>query len=240
MGLLSLEQDETLVWADFAVYGLLVLLCGVLVVLTLPAAPLAPVAGVHHWTWTWTWTWAWAWAWARHWAWAWQIAAWVLAGWAGWSLAEYGLHRFVLHGLQPFARLHALHHARPQAHVATPTVVTTALFALLVAVPAGWWLPPGHAAALMGGVLGAYLVYIGTHHAVHHGHGASAWLARHKRWHALHHRVGAHACYGVSGPLWDHVFGTACPHIRRPVRQRDRQPDHQRVRQRTDIPTSRP
>jgi cyclopropane-fatty-acyl-phospholipid synthase len=204
MGLLSLEQDEMLVWADFAVYGLLVVLCGVMVVLTLPATQAGAARDLRHT--------------------AWPLAAWVLAGWAGWSLAEYGLHRFVLHGLRPFARLHAMHHARPLAHIATPTVVTTALFALLVALPAWWLLLPWHAAALMLGVLGAYLAYIGTHHAVHHRRGTSAWLDRHKRWHAMHHRVGAQACYGVSGPLWDHVFGTARP----------------RVRQRTDVCPPRP
>ncbi|MEY2688403.1 MAG: hypothetical protein RL375_2601 [Pseudomonadota bacterium] len=218
MGLLSLEQDETLVWADFAVYALLVLLCGATVLLTMPEAPGWPAAaevGADGPIGTWR-------VLADQTR-VWLPLAWVLAGWWGWSLAEYLLHRFVLHGVPPFRRMHALHHARPLAHVATPTVVTVALFGLLVALPAAWWLAPWQASALMLGVLGAYLVYIATHHAVHHAHGTSSWLRRHKRWHAMHHLAGARACYGVSLPLWDHVFRTA----------------RARVRQRTDMPAPR-
>jgi len=39
-----------------------------------------------------------------------EVAAFVLTGLGGWTLIEYLLHRFVLHGLQPFRRWHALHH----------------------------------------------------------------------------------------------------------------------------------
>ena len=186
MGLLSLEQDEALVHADFAFYGSLVL---VFAGVTVADAPPGQV---------------------------WQTAAWVLAGLAGWTLAEYGLHRFVLHGVQPFARWHALHHARPQALIATPTLLTAALFAALVVAPAWWLLLSWRAAALVLGVAIGYLAYIAMHHAVHHGPAGSAWLKPHKHWHAAHHRAGARVCYGVSLPLWDHVFGSA----RAGVRQR--------------------
>lgn len=184
MGLLSLEQDEALVRTDFAFYASLVV---VFAGVTVASAPVGQ---------------------------GWLALAWALAGLASWTLAEYGLHRFVLHGVQPFARWHALHHARPQALIATPTLLTAALFGGLVVVPAWWLLPPWSAAALVLGVAIGYLVYIAMHHAVHHAHLGSAWLRRHKRWHALHHRVGARACYGVSLPLWDHVFGSAQPHVR--------------------------
>jgi sterol desaturase/sphingolipid hydroxylase (fatty acid hydroxylase superfamily) len=184
MGLLSLEQDEALVRADFAFYGsLVVVFAGV----TLASAPAGD---------------------------GWQALAWVLAGLSGWTLAEYGLHRFVLHGVQPFARWHALHHARPQALIATPTVLTAALFAGLVVAPAWWLLPAWSAAALVLGVAIGYFAYIAMHHAVHHTRDAHVWLRGPKRWHAVHHRVGSQACYGVSLPLWDHVFGSARPLVR--------------------------
>jgi cyclopropane-fatty-acyl-phospholipid synthase len=184
MGLFSLEQDAALVRADFAFYGLLVALLAGMTVLTVPAAHVR------------------------------QAVAWVFAGAAGWTLAEYALHRFVLHGVQPFKRWHAMHHERPLALIATPTVLTAALFAALVALPAWWLFPLWHACALVLGVMLGYLAYIVTHHAVHHAHFGSRWLHRHKRWHALHHRAGSQACYGVSLPLWDHVFGSSRPLVR--------------------------
>ena len=36
-------------------------------------------------------------------------------GLVSWTLIEYALHRFVLHGLRPFSRWHAQHHHRPTA-----------------------------------------------------------------------------------------------------------------------------
>jgi sterol desaturase/sphingolipid hydroxylase (fatty acid hydroxylase superfamily) len=40
------------------------------------------------------------------------LAVCVLVGAAAWTAMEYGAHRFVLHGIRPFSRWHALHHRR--------------------------------------------------------------------------------------------------------------------------------
>jgi cyclopropane-fatty-acyl-phospholipid synthase len=178
MVLFSLEQDKRLVVADFAFYGL-----GVLTLAATTWATLPPDHVV-------------------------RALASVGVGALGWTLAEYALHRFVLHGVQPFKRWHALHHARPVALIATPTLLTAAGFGLLVLAPAWWLAPVWLASALVLGVLAAYLVYIAMHHAVHHLHGPRRWLRGHQRRHAQHHRAGARTCYGVSTPLWDHVFGS--------------------------------
>ena len=192
MGWLSLEHGPVGVRVDFAVYGVLVAAATAGLLASAPAAHVG------------------------------QAVAWVLAGALAWSLAEYGLHRFVLHGLQPFQRWHALHHARPQALIATPTVLTVALFALLVALPAFVWLAAWQACAGLLGVLTGYLAYTATHHAVHHldpRHSLlarlpwSTWLNRQRRWHAQHHRPGVAACYGVTGRAWDRVFGTWAPRL---------------------------
>jgi sterol desaturase/sphingolipid hydroxylase (fatty acid hydroxylase superfamily) len=137
------------------------------------------------------------------------IAALALAGLVSWTLIEYALHRFVLHGLQPFSRWHAEHHERPRALICSPTIMSASLILTLVFLPAlllgGLW----RACAFTLGVLAGYLAYAITHHATHHWRADTAWLKDRKRWHALHHhhheRPGH---YGVSSAFWDHVFGS--------------------------------
>lgn len=139
------------------------------------------------------------------------LAALVLAGLAGWTLLEYALHRFVLHGVQPFQGWHAEHHARPTALICSPTLLSAGLFAGGVFLPA-WMLGNGwQATALTLGVVAGYLAYATTHHALHHWRGGGAWLLERKRWHARHHhpRAGQVPCFGVSSGLWDRLFGSA-------------------------------
>ncbi len=134
---------------------------------------------------------------------------WVLCGWAAWTLVEYLLHRFVLHGLPPFKRLHASHHQRPTALIGSPTLMTAALFGLLVFAPSFAALGLWRACALTSGMVSGYLAYTVIHHGVHHWRSSAPWLQRRRRWHGLHHRSPPkHACFGVTSGLWDHVFGT--------------------------------
>lgn len=136
----------------------------------------------------------------------------MLAGLLGWTAVEYGLHRFVLHGLPPFRRWHLLHHQRPAALICTPTLLSASLVAGLVFLPAALLGDRWLAAALTLGLLIGYLGYAVTHHAIHHARGGGGWLRRRRRWHALHHRRGGRPrCYGVTSGFWDRVFGTVQP-----------------------------
>ncbi len=138
------------------------------------------------------------------------LAGMLVAGLAAWTIVEYGLHRFVLHGLPPFRRWHERHHQRPTALICTPTVLSGSLIGLFVFLPAALMGDRWLACALTLGLLIGYLAYTVTHHAIHHWHGQSAWLLRRKRWHALHHRRdGRSRCFGVTSAFWDRVFGTA-------------------------------
>lgn len=139
-----------------------------------------------------------------------QTSALVAAGVLGWTAVEYGMHRFVLHGMEPFRRWHAAHHARPTALVFTPTVLSASLIGVLVFLPALLWGSIWPACALTLGVLAGYLAYAVTHHATHHWRARSAWLHRRKGWHARHHHATT-GCYGVTSGFWDHVFATAVP-----------------------------
>ena len=185
MPLLTREHSRTAYRIDVALYGLTVLALAAALVLVAPAHQGPSLAG------------------------------WVLAGGLGWTLAEYLLHRLVLHGLLPFSRWHAEHHRRPTALISSPIVLSAALFAGGVAWPALWWLGAWPACALTLGLVGGYLVYGLLHHATHHpmpgALGRSRWLRQRRLWHALHHarsqpgQVGG-SHYGVSCGFWDRVF----------------------------------
>jgi cyclopropane-fatty-acyl-phospholipid synthase len=134
-------------------------------------------------------------------------------GLIAWSFIEYGLHRFVLHGMWPFNAWHATHHARP---IERPgdlrTFAGAALIVSLALLPASicgtsW---PGIGASL--GLLAGYGTYVAAHHAIHHSHCGCAWLRQRKFHHALHHdghrRDGY---YGVTSCFWDRLLGTCHP-----------------------------
>ena len=191
MGLFTLEHSRAAYRADFALYGMAV--SGL-------AAFLVAAGPQEHWL---------------------QMTALAFTGLAAWSVIEYALHRFVLHGLQPFRRWHAQHHERPTALICAPTLLSATLIATLVFLPTlllgGLW----RACALTLGVLAGYLAYASMHHATHHWRADHAWLKQRKRWHALHHHHEHHdggppGCYGVTSAFWDHVLGSALA-PRRPV-----------------------
>lgn len=184
MGAVNLEHSKSAYTADFAFYTLAIL--AIAVYLTVFSA-------------------------GNHWTDGINLVLTFISGLCAWSLVEYLLHRFVLHGLQPFKRWHFEHHIRPTALIGAPTVLSSGLIFTLVFLPA--WASMGlqGAAALTLGVLVGYLAYATVHHGVHHWRAKSAWLIKRKRWHALHHHADtAHAPgrYGVSTSLWDHVFAT--------------------------------
>ena len=179
MNLFRLEHSEAAYRADFALYGAAVPLLAVFVLADGPRGQ-------------------------------WPASlAFAAVGLGAWTLIEYALHRFVLHGIEPFRGWHAEHHQRPAALICAPTLLSATLIFALVFVPS--WLLGGlwRAGALTLGVLAGYLVYAITHHATHHWRARSAWLMQRKRWHALHHHTaGAAGCYGVTSGFWDRVFAS--------------------------------
>jgi sterol desaturase/sphingolipid hydroxylase (fatty acid hydroxylase superfamily) len=112
----------------------------------------------------------------------------------GWTLAEYVVHRFVLHYLAP--REHGLHHANPNGAVLTIFWQIWICFALVYLIADG---------AFVAGALVAYAWYLFVHHFAHHcPNKLPLPLLEH---HQSHHRFATRN-YGVSTTLWDHVFGT--------------------------------
>jgi len=110
------------------------------------------------------------------------------------TLAEYVVHRFVLHGFAPTE--HRQHHANPDGAVLTIFWQIWICFALVYLIAGG---------AFVAGALVAYAWYLFVHHCAQHGPDKLPLpLLKH---HQSHHRFATRN-YGVSTTLWDHVFGT--------------------------------
>jgi sterol desaturase/sphingolipid hydroxylase (fatty acid hydroxylase superfamily) len=117
-----------------------------------------------------------------------------LGGVVGWTLAEYFVHRFVLHGLAPIQ--HGLHHANPDEAVLTISWQIWVCFLLTYLVAGG---------TFVAGALIAYAWYLFVHHCSHHSPDSlSLTLIGH---HRNHHRFATRN-FGVSTTFWDHIFGT--------------------------------
>jgi sterol desaturase/sphingolipid hydroxylase (fatty acid hydroxylase superfamily) len=148
---------------------------------------------------------------------AWQagVARWdkamglIVVGLAIWTLAEYILHRFVLHHV-PFVKdMHEAHHDDQKALIGTPTWVSVVMISATVLVPIWLLVDLPYALALTAGIMLGYLWYVTAHHYVHHWNpqpGSYGYSL--KRRHALHHYFDDHGNFGVTSGIWDRVFGT--------------------------------
>jgi sterol desaturase/sphingolipid hydroxylase (fatty acid hydroxylase superfamily) len=138
------------------------------------------------------------------------------AGLLLWTLLEYLLHRFVFHFTGADGRpprwqfhVHGVHHEFPgdRDRLVMPPAASVPA-AILVFVGARLALPGAVALPLVAGVVTGYLAYDFLHWRAHAGR-STHWLARaHRRYHLQHHFLDSGAHFGVSTPLWDHVFGT--------------------------------
>ncbi len=192
-----MQLSKTAYYADFAIYA-------TLVAVLLAIAALGP-----------SWT---------------QRLHWLTACASGaiiWTLIEYLLHCFVLHGdsmlARVFAPMHAVHHESPRAYVGTPTWITLGVFWLAVFVPAWACVSLNVASGLTAGVMAGFLWYGVVHHTIHYRRPRllAPWLTAAARRHMYHHYSPQPGNFGVTVAFWDHLFGTVIderrPVVRRPV-----------------------
>ena len=181
----SIEHGSAAYAFDFALYGFAVM------ALTAALAWLTPVGAMPLW------------------------AAMAVMGWLVWTLLEYVVHRFILHGMAPFNRWHSEHHHRPTALICAPTLLSVGLIGGFFFLPLLWLCGVAAAVSLTLGLTCGYLAYAVLHHGTHHWRARGTWLKRRKLWHAQHHRSESSAShskqayFGVSSGFWDHVFATA-------------------------------
>ena len=135
-------------------------------------------------------------------------------------IAEYGLHRWVLHGrilyrwawtARVWKRIHYDHHQNPHDLLVLFGALYTTLPAILaVTLPVGWLVggAPGAFAALATGLL-AFAGYEFCHCVQHLPYTPkNRWLREIKRRHLAHHFHSERGNYGVTSGIWDKAFGT--------------------------------
>jgi sterol desaturase/sphingolipid hydroxylase (fatty acid hydroxylase superfamily) len=146
----------------------------------------------------------------------WGIIGVFLLGLLAWTLTEYVLHRYIFHWVNETPRgkrihflLHGVHHdypndgdrlVMPLGFSAPLAVIFYALYYFTMGPRVG---EPFYAGFVVG-----YLLYDGSHYAIHHFKQRTRlgkWIKRH---HMLHHHLDHDGGFGVSSPLWDIVFRT--------------------------------
>jgi cyclopropane-fatty-acyl-phospholipid synthase len=142
-----------------------------------------------------------------------------------WTLLEYFVHRYVLHGRFPdgpgpvqhflhvrFDPLHWEHHERPWdgEHINGRIEDTLPFSAVFVALAA--LLPVWSAPALVAGLLQSYIVEEWVHHSVHFYHFDNPYFRYIKAHHLYHHSPkGGDVGYGLTNGFWDIIFSTRIP-----------------------------
>lgn len=142
-----------------------------------------------------------------------QVRLWLIAplfvfGLAVWTLAEYLLHRFVLHAWPYFAKFHQAHHDEPRAMIAAPTIFSMGIFAVIAFLPGSLLLGLWPALPWFAGFLSGYVAFGIVHELVHHSNGHGPLLRHFKLLHARHHHGNEGHNFGVLTGFWDRLFGT--------------------------------
>lgn len=151
-----------------------------------------------------------------------RVVVFVALGFFLWTLVEYLVHRYILHGRFPdgpgikhllhrqFDHLHLEHHLRPWDgnHVNGTLKDTLAPAATLMAIsfllgPISTW-PLFIATILLG-----YVIEEWVHHSVHFCNFRGRYFRYIKRHHLYHHSPrGAEVGFGLTSGLWDFILGT--------------------------------
>lgn len=144
------------------------------------------------------------------------VAALFIFGIAFWTLFEYIFHRYVFH-FTPRGPLqerisflfHGVHHQYPNDKKRLVMPITLSLLiALLLFAPFSAVFGDSVWAFWAGFMLG-YLAYDMMHYSIHHFKAPKIeWIKNIWKAHTDHHYRDSTHGYGVSSPLWDHVFGT--------------------------------
>jgi len=132
-----------------------------------------------------------------------------------WTFFEYMMHRFVFHHHSDDPKMqkviytaHGVHHEYPRDkdRLFMPPVpsllIATILFSLF------FFVFRRNAFMFFPGFLTGYLIYGSMHYAIHAMAPPFKFMKAWWRYHHLHHYKDPGKGFGVSSPLWDHIFST--------------------------------
>ncbi|WNJ17597.1 sterol desaturase family protein [Pontibacter sp. G13] len=136
-------------------------------------------------------------------------------GMLGFTLLEYSIHRFLYH-IQSDSKwldkvkytAHGIHHEHPrdEEHLAMPPILSALLTTLVL-----WGvyqLVGDYSFFFTPGLILGYAAYLFIHYVIHVYRPPKNFLRVLWTHHAVHHYKDDSVNYGVSSPLWDHIFGT--------------------------------
>ncbi|MBE7219823.1 MAG: sterol desaturase family protein [Caulobacteraceae bacterium] len=144
-------------------------------------------------------------------------AAFVVLGYAIWTLIEYFGHRYLFHWEFPgaFGRrlhflIHGVHHDHPNdpLRLVMPILLSGPIMLIAWAVATLLFGATLRWPTLTGFVVG-YLAYDMVHYYTHHAAPTTKLGLTLRRLHLMHHFRDHDKGFGVSAPYWDVVFGTA-------------------------------
>ncbi|KAF8928775.1 fatty acid alpha-hydroxylase [Dissophora ornata] len=148
-----------------------------------------------------------------------QASTLFLCGMGLWTLAEYGIHRFLFHlddrmpdtniSLVAHFLLHGIHHYLPMDRL---RLVMPPALAVALAIPlfklAHMLLAAPQANAVMSGLIFGYVLYDLTHYYLHHARVFKIHFKEMKTYHLAHHYKDFEGGYGITSKIWDKVFNT--------------------------------
>ncbi len=131
------------------------------------------------------------------------------------TLVEYLMHRYLYHipATTPTKKkisytMHGVHHDYPKdkSRLAMPPllslIIATVLFIIYRAVLGDYVF------GFLAGFLIGYAGYLAVHYSVHAFKVPDNFLKTLWHHHSIHHYRESDRAFGVSSPLWDHIFGT--------------------------------
>lgn len=137
-----------------------------------------------------------------------------LSGYLSWTFAEYLMHRFLYHKIEDATYndgiqylFHGIHHEYPNdpTRLVLPVVPSLAIAAIFFGI---FYLVMGKYAFIVApGFLLGYCSYMTIHYTIH----KVAPPKKFNFWwnhHNIHHFQQHDRAFGVSTPIWDHVFRT--------------------------------